>query len=660
MKIHQLLFGYDNGHGLLAGSKTIESAKDIARLSMLTDWTGYHGTSDNDSSYISAFPLVDSNQYAITKSWYANEMSRPGCVWTHVLLIDIENIDSSFDFKNLIDLFKRPTLDKYEEFSVALEYKSEAGSSFSFQVSSFTDETSILFIIDSLLSTQKPFGVKIERNATDNQLFLLSLMQYLPIDVLKKISFSSGSEKFRMLDKETMFTMQFVQNGNTVSLQTPPWMGKVKDDMFSSGIRFLANSYCSNNNEVVKLLRAFRFDIQDNYAKIESFCTLLDFLYQAINNVYKYSYLNILNILAQGFPTASEGVSLKANYLSHKVSSLFCSEKEYLYDISTYDSNGAFQIDDKNIKDRLTDLLTENVNDYLCLLVDLAESEVVNEYGQLILLNCFEALTSQYINEIAQNNWHAFVSLLSVNESYLNKAEWLNFDSLRFRDVLRCFASTNIKNFQYWDNLLYRILMDSTPLTPNFVTQLVEHCTDYNSKILDFLNSQKELSSSVDANIIRGMSINETQLLKWLSLQSSCSNTIVGILLKMIVPNGLEIKKFRSSILIPLSNYDDGNRMVDYYLFLFKASYNWHDNNALKFLKQSFYHLHRELARGNDHLWSELENYSASVFFLQDWDKCKKLRKGVSLYMKSSGYPKSVVGDFTPDNDINGQMLSYW
>lgn len=100
--------------------------------------------------------------------------------------------------------------------------------------------------------------------------------------------------------------------------------------------------------------------------------------------------------------------------------------------------------------------------------------------------------------------------------------------------------------------------------------------------------------------------------------------------------------------------------MVDYYLFLFKASYNWHDNNALKFLKQSFYHLHRELARGNDHLWSQLENYGASVFFLQDWDKCKKLRKGVSLYLKSSGYPKSVVGDFTPDNDINGQMLSYW
>ena len=48
MKIEQLLYGYDDGHTLLTGSILINSAADSARLAMLSDWSGYRTTDDDD------------------------------------------------------------------------------------------------------------------------------------------------------------------------------------------------------------------------------------------------------------------------------------------------------------------------------------------------------------------------------------------------------------------------------------------------------------------------------------------------------------------------------------------------------------------------------------------------------------------------------------
>lgn len=658
MKIHQLLFGYDNGHGLLAGSKSIESARDIARLSMLTDWTSYQGASD-DSSYISAFPLTESNQYAITKSWYAYEMSRPGCVWTHVLLIDIATVDPSFDFKDLYSLFRRPIPGKYADYSVALEYEQVLKKSQPFQLSSYTDEISVIFIFDTLLKGT-PFGIKIERNAFENQMFILSIMQYLPIDVLKTLSFSSGSEKFRIIDKDTMFTMQFVQNGNTVSLQTPPWKDDVSDQMFNPGLRFLATSCFSNNNDIAKLLRSFRNDILGSYPKVDAFCTLLSYLKMAINQAYSIDYLNILHILSTNFPSINEGTLIKTNFLSKNVSSLFCKEKDFLLDISILENLNAFDFHILGIEDRLRFFREENIEEYINLLIELVERDSINEFGNNILKNCFETMPSNFIKEVATRNWHAFVSLLYVNEVYLYKAEWIDLDSVRFRDVLSCFVSMNLENFEYWDKLLDKVLNDNTPLTDNSVNLFVNNCSNYNFKILDFLNSQSDTTKALDSNVINSVARNESILLKWFSSQMYCSHFIAQLLITIVSPTGAEIRKYESSILLPLSKYDNGIRSIQYYVFLFQASYNWHDLNAQNYLKQSFYPLHKELAKGNDCLWSHLENHGASVSFWHDWDKCKKLRKGVARYIKSVGYSRAFLEKFTPDKQINDKMLSYW
>src|ERR1700722_10510293 len=83
--VHQLLHGYAEGLRLLEGS--IEVPEDLSRVMLrLSDLSGSNISIGFDE-YITGYPLPSLDAYALAKSWYAPEMPRPGCVWTHTILI---------------------------------------------------------------------------------------------------------------------------------------------------------------------------------------------------------------------------------------------------------------------------------------------------------------------------------------------------------------------------------------------------------------------------------------------------------------------------------------------------------------------------------------------------------------------------------------------
>ena len=126
MKIEQLLHGYDNGHRLLAGSVLLKSNMEMDAVATLSDWSEYVAPGGGESSYVTAYPLLESGYYVVAKTWYADEMKRPGCVWTHSLLIPFDTLNHLDDFKRLACLFKRPSLDgSLDEYSRTIEYENK-------------------------------------------------------------------------------------------------------------------------------------------------------------------------------------------------------------------------------------------------------------------------------------------------------------------------------------------------------------------------------------------------------------------------------------------------------------------------------------------------------------------------------------------------------
>ncbi len=114
MKIHQSLHGYSGGHHLLKASARL--ATDSERLMLvLSDLSG-PSVRARFESYLTGYP-ISSEIYCLARTWLASEMPRPGCVWTHSLLLPSDWIVEARDLTGLLRLFRRPTAAEDPEFS---------------------------------------------------------------------------------------------------------------------------------------------------------------------------------------------------------------------------------------------------------------------------------------------------------------------------------------------------------------------------------------------------------------------------------------------------------------------------------------------------------------------------------------------------------------
>ena len=76
IEINQTLHGYKNGHQLLACS--IDLPSPIKKTLLYQSDLSGSNLSKGFENYISGYPIEGSNLYAFSKTWYADEMKRPG------------------------------------------------------------------------------------------------------------------------------------------------------------------------------------------------------------------------------------------------------------------------------------------------------------------------------------------------------------------------------------------------------------------------------------------------------------------------------------------------------------------------------------------------------------------------------------------------------
>lgn len=105
MKLDQCLFGYDDGHRLLSSSFPL--GIETSLLTELSDLAP--GTVFNQSEgYWTGLPVPSIGRYVLMRTWPAPEMPRPGCVWTHALLIEPALLESIADLSVLQSFAIRP------------------------------------------------------------------------------------------------------------------------------------------------------------------------------------------------------------------------------------------------------------------------------------------------------------------------------------------------------------------------------------------------------------------------------------------------------------------------------------------------------------------------------------------------------------------------
>lgn len=118
LKVHQALHGYADGHRQLAASVKLQS-RDIKTMLVLSDISG-PGARVEETGYLTGYPLPESKFYVLARTWAAPELPRPGCVWTHTILIDFADLAALDEPALLLTLFRRPTIGNFADYGTDL------------------------------------------------------------------------------------------------------------------------------------------------------------------------------------------------------------------------------------------------------------------------------------------------------------------------------------------------------------------------------------------------------------------------------------------------------------------------------------------------------------------------------------------------------------
>src|SRR4051812_48001358 len=106
VRIHHTLHGYSDGHRLVAASRKLSSLSQRV-LRTMTDLSGPRLVKGFET-YLTGYIVPEDNIFALSRTWYAEEAERPGCVWTHTLLLEEEMMRHLTSLRSLLRYFRRP------------------------------------------------------------------------------------------------------------------------------------------------------------------------------------------------------------------------------------------------------------------------------------------------------------------------------------------------------------------------------------------------------------------------------------------------------------------------------------------------------------------------------------------------------------------------
>lgn len=200
----QMLHGYENGHQLLKASCEL-SMNDKKKVDELSD---LNGMTDNKSfvEYYTGYPLENGEKYVIAKTWYAYEMKRPGCVWTHSILFNTKDVNVAIDINMVLSIFKRPQEGLEWDYSKKISFKSEDK-----EYNSNFQRENLNYIVYTLFSSDKPKYIMVHAGEFVKEFFMV--LNVLPYGMLKTFTFCTMSYADRKYD-DMPFKYQMVAEDN--------------------------------------------------------------------------------------------------------------------------------------------------------------------------------------------------------------------------------------------------------------------------------------------------------------------------------------------------------------------------------------------------------------------------------------------------------------
>lgn len=650
MRIHQLLYGYRNGHNMLTGSIALSSTEDIILLSNLTDWSGYSSSNKENQAYLSSTYLKESNLYAISLTWYAHEMERTGCVWSHVLLLNPDQIPLTFDFKKLLFLFKRPH--RYSEHNYSIDIYLEEPDEIDDGLFNNWDIKWIQ-IIFSMLITSKGVPLFEERLQREYHGLVLSMLNYLPSDILKEVSITTGyTSKLDQLNIE--FGIRITQETDSFDSSGLKYFSKLYDHI-PEGIKYIGSNIYLGKSFIIPLIRHFSSDIKFNIHKYDAVGCLLK-IFESNNNITPSDRLtSVLEILETYFPDYRDGLNIKISFLNKSFSSYYISEKDFFWIISSFHKPILF-CSKQDFLNRIDSFKETELESFQNLLIQLLCTPHKNSYGDLIINHSLINFNDFCIINLFNSNFEKTISYITKNKQYILGGKWLNFSEENILSLLQVLPLNYLSEINFWNQIIPFIDKQNYHIPLNVSLALDDKKEDW---VFDVYNSHNISLIFRETPLLKKAISYEQNIVNWVSQSNYISIQMKRYISKNLNPNSYHVRIFGEYVWYNFSQLEGiPINSLDVYIFCFKLGHNWNSELALQYIKNSFYFLHENLkdSRYNELIWLSLGDFCSDVAGVFIWDRCGILRKKVINYFIENNIPIDYLNNFTPSEKLNKSL----
>lgn len=653
---HQVLHGYSDGHSMLASS--MEFPAEVKRLMLtMSDMSG-HSMTDGYEEYLTGYHIKDLNMFVVAKTWYAQEMERPGCVWTHSILFNFQDLIKLNSKNQIQQLFKRPEKNYDREFySSTLNLVCQNSSLDRLNLARNLDPLIVKNVIFELYNKPAVPVLIIGRERDEFEDLILSIwLQQWP-RLRRNFSFCTGAINPRLLQGK-LLDLQITpgkRDGISKAIGEVSVIDSMRINVTEPNGEWL--SVASMDLFQPMLLRDFFINYgADLKPDRSSFKLLVELFLYFENPLDNFSVNQTIDYVGKQFESSDEAQNIKSMILEgDPVINKNDNFEEVLVGLATTNYYKSFEKNKQPFLDRAQKLFEVDSNFATKTFLTLVNHNI-NPIGVELLTSVSKLISSLENVIFKRENRKLLLVLLHLNPEIAYKRAFWEVTKAEQRENLNILLSINEEHEIKWQKVVNVLVEEDVD-----IEALVQRVDGIIGCVLNCLNENNFKSlNSMWVSLLKSY---PNEILTWLSNISKLEDQLLELLLNVLNPNSREVAKFGCRLWNEiLSNSNNENSSLDTRLkaFCVAVAFKNKGTPAFELLSKSIDSVYLALRRSElDYdSWRHIEVHTKPLKFWNDWDKCKKLLNALVDKFRENKWPFKDVGKMFDDREVIGYLAN--
>lgn len=633
--VDQALHGYSDGHRLVAASLKLRA--DVERIMLtMSDMSG-PSMVGGFRSYFTGYALKNTGMYALGKTWYAPEMDRPGCVWTHTLLFKTDFFARIQDLESLLSLFRRPSRNQWSSYRSKFTVPLTTSTSFFPNEHRFPSLVAKQTLSALYSSPEKPVYIVAEESTEYERLvFVLWTQQWQSLR--SSFYFCTGSLADRKINSKSLdlqiiprrrlaqFRREvpdgvFVGEHGARTSELPSWVTMIYADLSAPG-----------GTEMRKFLEEFGPHLpgeRSAFPHLAKFHLLGEEVRRKSVPLSK-----LIEAVSIYFPGKQEAVGFKVALFGpergiHSV--LPCEEEEnLLLGLSTTPHYSAFRASDLSISQRGKHLVNSEFEKATHLVYQLVRSDL-NPLGEQCLKGICNALTGKNAIELSSYDSSLLQVLVKHNPNLATSAEVWRSLAAQQQEMFDIIADLELT-----EDVRKRVVTAILDAECNATAERVESRFGEESVkwILGWLDSSRPCAE-IDEEWRRVLRRYPTAIVGWMNSAPVHQVSTLALVAGLLDPHSPPVTTLGAEVWLPLAlkgpNELEKRMLVKSMTFLLALGFNNPGPRAPELVASAFQIVHDAAASGelSYEVWSLIKDQVPSLTWWREWDKCERMRRAL-------------------------------